>query len=777
MTGRQDLFDESMRLGHAAAWDLQWDKAIEYYRKALAEFPDDPDALSHLGLALLETDQLKEALPVYHRAARSSPEDPIPVEKCAEVFERLGQVKDAIQQRERAADMHIKRRDAEKAVENWNHIARLNPENISVRSRLALTYERLGRRREAVIEYLSVAATLQRAGKVERATEAVQRALGIIPGDPGATLALRLLRQGQPLPAPTRPKGSTGPLHMKEVQQFLQAEEPELPPEASEEAADPEVAAQRYALSVLAGMLFEEPKDADEEPHSMDMAALTSGKSDGDRESRGRRQMFRYLGQAIDMQTRGRKDKAAKEFGRAIDSGLDHPAAHYNLGLLLKESGDLDESRKHLLEAVGHPELALGANLALGRVARMQNDLAEAARFLMHALRLADSLSVEEGQSSQLSQLYDAITVSQSQGDEEALAQLVENTLNFLSGPEWMQRLKQARLQLESESTGSKVVPIAEMLASGGTDKVFESLERIDDLVNKGHLTTAMEEALLAIEYAPTYLAVHLRLAEIMIRLGRVVPGMNKLAMVAQTHQVRGESQHATQVYNRILSLDPVNTLARTNLIDLLISQDRIPDAVNQYIDLADLHRQMAQIDESRRALTQALELADTSSVGREQTLRILHEMADIDQSHLDWRRALSDYERIKRIDPSDDKSHMQIIKLNLSLGQEDQAAAALDDYLGFLVEAGRGQEALGLLEDLTREHPGKQALHGRLAEAYRLAGRKADAIAQYDALGEIQLDAGRIQDAIRTIQTIVNLDPPDLEGYQELLRNLESGG
>lgn len=776
MTGRQDLFDESMRLGHAAAWDLQWDKAIEYYRKALAEFPDEPDALSHLGLALLETDQLKEALPVYHRAARAAPEDPIPVEKCAEVFERLGQLKDAIQQRELAADMHIKRKDAEKAVENWNHIARLNPENISVRSRLALTYERLGRRRESVTEYLSVAATLQRAGKVERATEAVQRALGIIPGDPEATLALRLLRQGQPLPAASRPKGSTGPLHMKQVQAFLQTDEQELPPEASEEAADPEVAAQSYALSVLAGMLFDEPKDSDDESRSIGMAALTRGKSDGDRETRAHRQMFRYLGQAIDMQTRGHKENAAKEFIRALESGLDHPAAHYNLGLLLKESGDLDQARKHLLEAVGHPELALGANLALGRVARLENDLTEAARFLMHALRLADSLSVEEGQSSQLSQLYDAITVSQSKGDEETLSKLVENTLNFLSGPEWMQRLKQARLQLESERTGPKVVPIADMLAAGASDQVFESVDRIDDLMNKGHLTTAMEEALLAIEYAPTYLAVHLRLAEILIRLGRAEQGMQKLALVAETHQVRGESQHATQVYDRILSLDPVNTIARTNLIDLLVSQDRIPDALKQYIDLADLHRQMAQIDEARRALTQALALAEGSATGRGQVLRILHEIADIDLSHLDWRRALSDYERIKKIDPSDEKAHTHILDLNLRLGQEDQAGVALDDYLGVLVEAGRGQEALGLLEELTREHPGKQALHARLAEAYRLAGRKADAIAQYDALGEIQLDAGRIQDAIRTIQTIVDLEPPDVEGYEELLRNLKSG-
>jgi predicted TPR repeat methyltransferase len=75
----------------------------------------------------------------------------------------------------------------------------------------------------------------------------------------------------------------------------------------------------------------------------------------------------------------------------------------------------------------------------------------------------------------------------------------------------------------------------------------------------------------------------------------------------------------------------------------------------------------------------------------------------------------------------------------------------------------------------MAREHPGKQALHARLAEAYRAAGRKADAIAQYDALGEIQLDSGSVTEAIRTIRTILDLNPPDKQGYQELLRNLEA--
>jgi tetratricopeptide (TPR) repeat protein len=150
--------------------------------------------------------------------------------------------------------------------------------------------------------------------------------------------------------------------------------------------------------------------------------------------------------------------------------------------------------------------------------------------------------------------------------------------------------------------------------------------------------------------------------------------------------------------------------------------------------------------------------------------------MADIDLARLDWRKALEAYRQIRALNPDDDRARTHVIDLNLRLGQEDQAAEELDSYLEHLVKAGRGAEALQFLEEMAREHPGKQALHGRLAEAYRAAGRKADAIAQYDALGELQIDAGRIDEAIRTIQTIIALEPPDVEGYRELLSNLQSG-
>lgn len=774
MTGRQDLFEESMRLGHSAAWDLLWPRAIEFYRKALAESPDNPSALTSLGLALLESGQFKEALSAYHRASKASPGDPLPVEKCGAIFERLGQVEDAVKQHEAAAEMHIARKDAEKAIESWQNIARLAPGNLAARSKLALTLERLGRKREAMQEYLAVAAILQRSAKMDRATEAVQRAMTLVPGDPEASNALNLLRHGRPLPSPTRPRGGTAPLVMDGVRGFIEAE---ATTEADKESPDPEVSARNKSLTLLAGLLFEDPTGADAPQTPGKISDIAKGKTDSSRQGRGRPRMYLYLKEAIDLQTRGLKSQSAKELQRAIDDGLDHPAAHYNLGLLKRELGDLDAARKHLTSSLGHPDLALGANLALGRLARMQGDMPEAARFLLQALRQADALSVDGSQSGQLNQLYDTILSSQGEGDPEAIARIVENTLNFLSGPGWLGRLKQARQQLETQRTGATVVPIAEMLAVPGSARVIQSMSRVEELVRAGQLVAAMEESMLALQQAPTYLPLHQRMAEILIASGRMEDGLRKLQILAEAHRVRGETQQAGEIYELILEHAPVDRNTRTRLVEVLAQQDRVDEALSQYLELADLYRQLAETDAGRKTLADALRLAQRSPNERTWSLKILHSMGDIDLSRLDWRRALRVYEQIRTIDPSDEKARLNVIDLDLRLGQEDQAGKELDSYLEYLVGLGRGSAALLTLEELARDHPGKQALHSRLAEAYKAAGRNADAIAQYDALGEIQLDAGQIPDAIRTIQSILDLNPPDLEGYQELLRNLQSGG
>ncbi|MGD8760517.1 MAG: tetratricopeptide repeat protein, partial [Anaerolineales bacterium] len=489
MTGREDLFKESMRLGHSAAWDLDWEKAIEYYRKALAESPDDPSALTNLGLALLETEHYKEALASYHKASKLEPEDPIPVEKCAEIFEYLGQIDEALEQRDSAADRYVRQRNLEKAIENWTHSARLAPGNLAARSRLALTYERLGRRKESIQEYLAVASILQKAGKQDRAIEAVQRALMLIPGDPDGATALRLLGQDKPLPPPSKPRAGTRPLRLKQPTGPSQAQADVILKEAqsisqaedvlqtSPELDDPEVLAQNRALTILASMLFEESSES-KGKEGLGLGIFTKG-----RRSKGEvfasPKKYRLLGEAIDLQTRGHKRRAVKLLDRAVEEGLDHPAAHYILGLLYRDQGNFDEARMHLLNSLGSSELALGANLALGRLARDEEDLSAAVQYLLQALRMADSLSVDDNQSAQLSELYDTIMASQVEGNKEELQSIVESTLDFLRGPDWLSRVQQARVQLQRQTDSSSVIPIAEMLAGGGSERIVDSLGRI----------------------------------------------------------------------------------------------------------------------------------------------------------------------------------------------------------------------------------------------------------------------------------------------------------
>lgn len=773
MARREDLFEESMQLGHSAAWDIQWNRAIEFYRKALAEFPEHPGGLVSLGLALYETKQFKEALVVYHKAAKIDSNDPIPTEKCAEIFERLGQIDDSIAQREETAKIYLIRKDAQKAIENWTHIARLKPAFLPARSRLALTYERTGRPQDAVHEYMAVASILQRGKKIDRAIEAVQRALRISPGDKVATKALRSLEKDRPLPAPKQPRGATASRPIDKVQDYVK---PKIDVASVDEIelADPEVSAQHQALSIAASMLFDDLEGDEEKSDAPRITALTRGRSGGKKKAVGRPQMYRYLGNAIDLQTRGNEKQAIREYKRAIDAGLTHPAVHYNLGYLLKNLEDYDDARKHLLAALGHPELDLGANLALGRMAHKRDDLPEAARHLIQALKLADSLSIDMSQSAQLNRLYDSILASQAEADEDELENIVENTLKFLSGPNWFKTIKDARQQLESQRAEKTVGTIVGPLIHGADHRILQTMDRIDHLVAKKLYATAMEEAMLAIEYAPSYLGLYLRLAQILIESGETETGLEKLNVVARTYRVRGEIPQATEVYEEILRVAPINTPARSQLIELLALQDRNDEALEQYMELTEIFRQMAEIDAARTALANALRLAQNTPSSEEWSSKLLHQIGDIDLSRLDWRRALLVYEQIRTIDPSDEKARGNLIDLNLRLGQEDQAAKELDSYLKQLTQTDRGAEALNLIEELTREHPGKQTLHSRLAEAYRAAGRMADAIAQYDALGEILLDAGKNQDAISTIQTIIDLEPPDIEGYQELLKSLK---
>jgi DNA-binding SARP family transcriptional activator len=117
----------------------------------------------------------------------------------------------------------------------------------------------------------------------------------------------------------------------------------------------------------------------------------------------------------------------------------------------------------------------------------------------------------------------------------------------------------------------------------------------------------------------------------------------------------------------------------------------------------------------------------------------------------------------------------MILIDLYYKVGQPAYALRELDGYLKQLVASGRGARVVGILEDLVNRHPTQPGLVQRLVRLYLAQGRRQEAIDQLDTLGEAQLEAGENKQAITTIARIVELNPPNVASYQQLLKQLKA--
>jgi tetratricopeptide (TPR) repeat protein len=765
MPGREDVFQKAMNQGHSAAWDQAWDKAAACYEAALREFPDNPKALNSLALAQFQMQHFDQALGTYKRVAILTPEDPVPVEKIAQLSERTGDIPTAVVAANRAAELYLKTREVEKAIENWTRVTQLDPNHLAAHSRLAMVYEKLNQPGPAVAEYIALASLVQHGGNPGKAAELIDHALQISPNSTEAKQAKSWLKSGQMLPKPVRPKGGTGPLRMAQVRE-LQA-----PGQAAESTLDPISEARAQALEALADLLFELTDDSPETQSRRGLQSLTHGTGKIQHSDQAR--ILLHLSQAIDSQTKGHESQAAEELEHALEAGCDIPALHFDLGYLRSRGERLESALRHLQQCIRHDDYGLAARLLSGQVYQKMGKPNEAALENLEALKLADSAVVPPEQADSLRQLYEPLLeAQQTASDEQATGRLSANIQEMLVRSGWRSYLVKARGQLPKTSDGS-ALPLAEVLIQAQSSHVLEAMNQINQLARDGRLRSAMDEAFLAVIGAPTYLPLHTLIGEVLIREGRTQDAITKFGVVAHAYGVRGEAGQATHLLRRILQLAPMDMSVRTQLIDQLTARGQVDEAISEYIELADIYYRLAELDLARKTYTTALRLAQQSGANRQWSSQILHRMADIDVQRLDWRQALRVYEQIRTLRPDDEPARKQLVELNLRLGQPEQAVTELDAFTSYLEGAGRGAEALTFVEHLVAEQGEQVILRRALAEQYRKAGRPTDAIAQLDAAGEALMQAGDKQGVIDVLNQILRMNPPNAAQYRELIAQL----
>ncbi|GIV64475.1 MAG: hypothetical protein KatS3mg045_1814 [Bellilinea sp.] len=764
-----------MKKGHSAAWDQEWEQAARYYRMALEEFPDHPAALSNLALALFELQDFNEALQVYKRVALINPDDPIPPEKMARIYERQGRLNEAIRAGMQAAELHLKARDVEKSIEGWQRVLSLNPEIFTAHSRLALIYERLGKKAEAVSELIACASLMQHAGDTQKAQQIVLYALKLIPGSAEATQALQMLKIGQPMPKPIRPRGGTGPMRMAEVKQLGEPTETDQRP-----SLDPISETRQRALIQLAELLFDTPEDfsgAETPSPRRGINALMRGTGELVLDPSTRTRVLLHIGQAIESQTMGEEKQAAEELERAYDLGFSHPALYFDLGLLLSEKQD-QKALPILLKAVKNPEYSLASYLLLAKIYYRSGNYKEAATAYLQALRLADVETVAVEQREELFQIYEPIIEAQAQmSDPQLLKTLCDTIASQLLRGDWRQFLAKVREQLPPSPPNSPPSPLASLLLESRSTEVIEAIGRIREYKQQGKYRTALEEAHYAIDYAPTYLPLHVQIAELLVASGQIQEAITKYLLVVDLYNLRGEASQAIQILERAIQLSPADLNIRKKLIRMLIEQGRVDDALKQYLVIADFYYQLADLETARQTYLDALKLSQQSRRSRQWAYELLGHLAEIDMHRLDLRQALRFYEQMRSLQPNDPTLRTRIVVLNFRLGQDKTASLEVENFIDILEGLHQEEAAIQFVKGILLELPERFELHRKLANLYKRTHRIAEAISELDTLAEHYAEAGDYESSIRIVQEIISLNPPNRKEYEVVLDKLRKSG
>lgn len=735
MPGNQQLYEQAMALGDGFAWDQQWDKAIAAYARALQEYPEDTRSHNSLGFSLLQAKRYADALKVYSRARQLDPNDPLPLEKSADVLERLGRQKEAADQYIAVADVHIAQGDLDRAIANWERATLLTPGLLQIHFRLAQAYERTGKKRSAVVQYLTMAFNFQRSGDRTRALQACERALRLDPNNPQVLNSKQAIEKGELVPVP------------KSV-----AEEDGVRPQVADEVVDdhsllspegPIGEATNRALAEMAEYVLS---------NTLDYANAQAVK-------------------AIELHKVDEFEQAILAYQKAEAQGLDFKPLNLAMGSIYLKLSRWTDAQKYLERMMSDRVYNAGAAHGLGHVYIGLKQPRKAFEMLLKSVELVDlnqSLSDEEAE--QLKDVYDQLR-ARTQGMQEGdLVNLNTQYLKMLTGKDWMLRVQETRRTLAEQLRSGDANELVYIL---GDTSIVDSVSRIDRFLRNRMYTLAMEEAHFAIEKSPLALPIHQRMAQVLMEDGQTQAAITKYNLVAQSFLARDDNASAAGILYEVIKVAPTDTGLRTSLIELLERQEKWDQVLDEYIGLGQAYYELADMEQARATYNEANRLAQRIEAPKEKRLDILSHIAELDMSRLDLRQAQRTYEQIRTLSPNDEKARRALVDIYYRLNNAVEATKELDALLRLFAQARRGDQIISVLEGFVANRPNDMALRSRMAAVYRQINRPQDAITQLDALGELQLEAGLYQDACATIKQIITLGPTDVEQYRVLLQQL----
>lgn len=744
MAGNRLRFEEEIQKANDFVWAEKWREAVQSYHRALSEVPDDVSALIGYAWALFNNEDFDDAVQVYERLTQLTPEDPGPYERIAEVAERQGKDQHAAEMYTEAARRYAKQSLTAKNTSALEASVRLQSKNIKAWTQLLDLYQSQNQTQKAVLATLWLSYLYQDEDR-DRAIAICRQTQEFIPHDPHIGQTMMLLQSGRSIPQPP---------DIDSEDDIVLGESLDVEDDSDDESGTPVEIARQRALSKLAESIFAEDKPEIQGISEMEVDLLIS--------------------RAVDAQTRGDIEVAVQQYERLVNAGVSMPSIHFNLGLLYKEQMHFEQASEQFEGSLSDPEYVLGSHFSLGQCYQAQGEFQNALKHFLEAVKVVDVATIEREHVDDLIRVYEGLTQTLvNTGEPERAQKFSETLVNFLGHRGWEDSAVDARKRLDELARTGTVLSLAEIISLPGSHDILKSIALAQEYQRRRKIYCALEELFHAINNAPDYLPLHHLLGIMLRENGDLDAALDKFHMVARTYEIRGQVPQALATYQLMLKISPLDIPIHRRVSELFVQHGRIDEALIQYLQTADAHYQLAQPDRARDVYVEALRLAPRGKVEKQWEVRIYHRMADLDVQRLDWNAAIKDNEEILRIDPNDERAHLALYRLYPRTGRPHLGINTLDELIKRYISKRKVPKALAVLEDLVENEPDSIPLRTRIAQLYLNVGNREKALAHLDILGDLQLERGRKEGAIKTIEAILALNPENRAAYADLYREI----
>jgi tetratricopeptide (TPR) repeat protein len=744
-------YEQALQRGHAALWQKQWAAAIAAYREALTVAPEEPEALTGLGLACMEAGRYEEALEAFRQLERLRPEDPAPVWRLAEVHQRAGRAAEAAAHYHRAGRMFADRGDLRRAIQAWAQAVRLDPGRIETLEALARAYRQLDQREAAIRVDLALARAWIQQGDLQRALEAIDAALALDPDHPQALqardwLRVQLARRTGtgPLPRPTSRAESAEAEQARAEALWM------LAPEEAEAPADPIRRALSQALRELADLVFSEEPGSFSESEWFRIHAL--------------------LGRAVDAHAQGQLREALAFYEQVRAAGLEHPALPFAIGAALAELRRCEEAASYLRRATDVPTYAFAGLLLLARCEERQGAAASAALRYLEALESLDQELAREESQEVLRERYRFLR-SWLPRHPDRQAALLEGARQILESPTWEDRILWIRQALDQWTAGTPFrLTLADALLSPQGERVLLDLGQTYTWAQLGLFYSALEEALRILAGAPFAPLTHLILGQLLVWSRHIPAAANKFRILGAYFLHLEDPYMALAAFEQVTRLAPMDLAALERLLQLAQTLGDAPRALQAFYGLVDAHMQMADLEQAERIGREGLAWASRHGLPGSTLSPLLRRLVEIAVQRLDWNGAIEHLERLRALAPEDLEARWGLVEAYLRVNRKDAAERELQQLVERAQAAEQLAEAVRNLEELILLFPDEIALRQRAAQLYLELEQHETAVAHLEQVGEQYLQAGRLTEAQAVYRSLMRLNPAQAERYRALL-------